>query len=87
LRPIGRRILKILASVRRSFDGVAPNHTQPLGDWKRLPAIHQERGIHINASTAATRWTGERMDYGLATDAGFQSKTACLTSCCAEIPF
>jgi Domain of unknown function (DUF222)/HNH endonuclease len=57
----------------RSFDSVAPHHTQPLGDWKRLPAIHQERGIHIDARTAATRWTGERMDYGLAMDVLLQN--------------
>jgi hypothetical protein len=57
----------------RSFDSVAPNHTQPLGDWKRVPAIHQERGIHINATTAITRWTGERIDYGLAMDVLLQN--------------
>jgi hypothetical protein len=27
---------------------------------------HQEQGIHIDSETAATRWRGERMDYGLA---------------------
>lgn len=49
-----------------SFDSFAPNHTQPLGDWKQLPALHQERGIHIDKRTAATRWRGETMDYDLA---------------------
>jgi hypothetical protein len=33
-----------------------------------LPADHAERGIHINANTAATGWRGERMDYGIAID-------------------
>ena len=46
----------------------APGHTQPLADWTRLPAEHAERGIVINAHTAATRWRGERMDYGVAID-------------------
>jgi Domain of unknown function (DUF222)/HNH endonuclease len=47
----------------RAFDSVAPGYTQPLGDWKQLPAMHQETGIHINKQTAATRWDGEPMDY------------------------
>lgn len=46
-----------------SFDGVAPNQTQPMGDWKRLPAMHEQRGIHIDKNTAVTRWCGESMDY------------------------
>jgi hypothetical protein len=41
---------------------------QPRADWRRLPAEHAERGIHITANTAATRWRGERMDYGIAID-------------------
>ena len=48
-----------------AFDSVAPNHTQPIGDWTQLPKQHRERGVHIDARTAATRWTGESMDYGL----------------------
>ena len=40
-----------------SIDSVAPGHTQPLGDWRQLPAA---------THSAATRWRGERMDYGLA---------------------
>jgi hypothetical protein len=48
-----------------SLDSVAPNHTQPMGDWKQLPAMHEQRGIHIDKNTAATRWCGESMDYGL----------------------
>ena len=37
-----------------SLDGVAPGFTQPLGDWRQLPA-----GVFAN------RWRGEQMDYGL----------------------
>ncbi len=48
--------------------GLAPGHTQPLGDWRQLPAEHAGRGIHIDASTATTGWRGERMDYGVAID-------------------
>lgn len=46
----------------------APGCTRPLGDWTRLPAVHVERGINIDATTAATRWRGERMDHVLAID-------------------
>ena len=49
-----------------SIDSIAPGYTQPISDWRRLPAIHHENGIHVNEKTAATRWRGERMDYGLA---------------------
>jgi hypothetical protein len=38
---------------------------QPSGDWAQLPLEHAEIGIHINERTAATRWAGERCDYGL----------------------
>ena len=53
----------------QSFDSVAPNHTQPIGDWKQLPAVHQERGLSINRRTAVTQWAGESMDYGWAVEA------------------
>jgi hypothetical protein len=49
----------------KSFESVAPEHTQPLGDWQQLPAVHEQQGIHIDADTAATLWRGEKMDYGL----------------------
>jgi uncharacterized protein DUF222/HNH endonuclease len=39
------------------------------GDWQELPAVHERAGIHIDASTAATRWDGGPMDYGMAIDA------------------
>ena len=51
-----------------SMFACAPGHTQPLGDWTRLPAEHAERGIVITANTGATRWQGERMDYSVAID-------------------
>ncbi len=51
-----------------SFDSIALNHTQPLGDWQQLPAAHHEQGIHIDKNTASTRSRGERMDYGLAVE-------------------
>ena len=51
----------------KSFDSVAPEHVRAF-DWMRLPAEHEERGIHINERTAATRWAGESMDYGLAVE-------------------
>ena len=50
----------------RSFDSVAPEHTRPLSDWRRLPMIHEQQDIRIDKNTAATLWRGERMDYGLA---------------------
>ncbi|MGH7945392.1 MAG: hypothetical protein ACREF9_10315, partial [Opitutaceae bacterium] len=49
----------------RAFDSVAPGHTQPIGNWERLPAIHHEQGIHIDKKTGAGRWDGEPMDYDL----------------------
>ena len=49
------------------FDSVAPFYVRTF-DWTQLPAEHQERGIHIDERTAATKWTGESMDYGLAVE-------------------
>ncbi len=51
-----------------SLHGCAPGHTQPLADWRQLPAEHAERGIKIDPNTAATGWRGERMDYSVAID-------------------
>ena len=45
----------------RTIDSAAPLH----GDWKQLPILNEQHGIHINAKTAATRWGGEKMDYDL----------------------
>jgi hypothetical protein len=50
------------------FDTVLPSHTRPLGDWRQLPTTHKRMGIHITATTAATRWDGGPMDYGMAMD-------------------
>jgi hypothetical protein len=57
--------------IRKSGESVyacAPNHTQPFKDWTELAAKNAERGIHIDANTAATRWRGESMDYGIAVE-------------------
>lgn len=66
--------LRFLQPDGQSFDGVAPNHTQPMGNWMQLPAVHQERGIHISKETAVTRWCGESMDYGMAVE-GLQQRS------------
>jgi hypothetical protein len=58
--------LRFLRPDGQSFDSIAPEHTRPLADWLQLPAVHCEQGIHIDEKTAATRWRGEKMDYGLA---------------------
>lgn len=56
--------LRFLKPDGRSFDSTAPDHTHPF-DWTQLRAAHVESGIHIDERTAATRWCGESMDYGL----------------------
>jgi hypothetical protein len=55
-----------------AFESVAPGHTRTLSDWKQLPADHEQQGIHIDKTTAATRWRGETMDYGLAIESLLQ---------------
>jgi hypothetical protein len=50
-----------------SFDSAS----RPCGDWRELPAMHEQAGIHIDAKTAATRWDGGPIDYGLAMDASW----------------
>ncbi len=40
-----------------AVDSVAPGYTQPLGDWRQLPA-----------ATEVWRYRGDRMNYGLAVD-------------------
>ena len=52
-----------------SLHSCAPGCTQPIIDWTRLQESHREQGIVIDASTAATHWRGEKMDYGIAIDA------------------
>jgi hypothetical protein len=45
----------------RSIESAAPMH----GDWKQLQILNEKHGIHIDTTTAATRWDGWRMDYDL----------------------
>jgi len=40
--------------------------TQPISDWTDLSNAHDRAQIHINERTAATKWRGESVDYGLA---------------------
>ena len=40
-----------------------------VGDWNKLPAVHERAGTQIDATTAAMRGRGGPMDYGLAMDA------------------
>lgn len=51
-----------------SREACAPGRTLPFGDGSQLVADHRERGLAIDPRTAATRWRGERMDYGLAVE-------------------
>ena len=53
---------------RQSLFICAPGHTHPIADWTFVPTDNARRGIVINPRTAATRWQGERMDYGVAID-------------------
>jgi hypothetical protein len=39
------------------------------GDWRELQVVHDRAGILIDERTAATKWDGGRMDYGIAIDA------------------
>jgi hypothetical protein len=40
-----------------TLDNIAPGYTQPLGDWRQLPE-----------GKAGWRWSGDRMDCGLAVE-------------------
>ena len=60
--------IRFVQSDGECFDSVSRNHTQPIGDWRQLALVHERAGIHINAKTAATRWDGGPMDYGIAMD-------------------
>ncbi len=48
-----------------SFESAAPDHARPWSDWRQLAEEHERQGIRIDKNTAATRWRGEAMDYGL----------------------
>src|SRR5690606_13191661 len=56
----------------QSLDSVAPEHVHPFTNWQALTEENESRGIQINQRTAATRWAGEPMDYGLAVEVLFQ---------------
>jgi len=65
----GIRIVRLddgaLRFVKRNgaaIDSVAPGYTQPLGDWRQLPA----------ATAPLSKWRGDRMDLDLAVDALIQ---------------
>jgi hypothetical protein len=49
--------LRFVKANGAAVDSVAPGYTQPLGDWRQLPA-----------GTEAAHWKGDRMDYGLAVE-------------------
>lgn len=55
-----------------SFNSVAPNHNQPIYDWRELPRQNEERSITINSRTAVTRWDGNPMDFGMGVDSLLQ---------------
>lgn len=48
----------------REFDAAPSPPLRPY-EWTELGAAHAAEGIHIDADTAACKWTGERMDYDL----------------------
>ncbi len=52
----------------RAFDSFVPARDGSTADWAQLLLQHGDRDIHIDKSTAVTRWRGERMDYGMALD-------------------
>ena len=52
-------------------DGVdlgAAGYMQPRGSWKELRSSHERERIVIAADTAVPRWSGEKLDYGLAVE-------------------
>jgi hypothetical protein len=52
-------------------DGTTLDSSVPVsnGDWIQLSLRHEQEGIRIDERTAATRWAGERCDYGLGVEA------------------
>lgn len=58
--------LRFLKPNGESLESTASGHTRPLGDWSALVATHRHDLVHIDEHTAATRWRGETIDYGLA---------------------
>jgi len=58
-----------LAPARLGSTDAPPADDILQGDWTDLVATHDSANIAINPNTAVTRWTGESMDYCVATDA------------------
>ena len=56
--------LRFVDAYGRPFEAAAPM----AGDASRLAQHHRQAGLAIDAETAATRWCGERLDYGLAVE-------------------
>ncbi|HEY7642860.1 MAG TPA: DUF222 domain-containing protein [Steroidobacteraceae bacterium] len=56
--------IRFLQPNGESFD--SPSRSR--GDWLQLVAVHEQAGISIDAMTAATRWDGGSMNYGIAMD-------------------
>lgn len=54
-----------------TFESVAPEHSLPRADWRDVVAGNHLRGLTVDPRTAATRWTGETMDYQTAIDSLF----------------
>ena len=70
------RFSRIVGGLTQAFDSVARGQTAPLGDWRVLVAEHETAGLQIDRTTAATRWRGETMDYGIAIDILVQREEA-----------
>jgi hypothetical protein len=68
IRVLDDGAVRFLRPDGRAIDSVAGGHTQPLGDWQYLATQNGERGVHITENTAATKWAGERIEYGLAVE-------------------
>jgi len=54
---------------RPGDEPTTPPADAPQGDWTTLLAAHKAKNIVITPETAATRWRGESMDYGIAVEA------------------
>jgi Domain of unknown function (DUF222)/HNH endonuclease len=57
--------LRFVRADGTSIDSVAPGYTQPFSDWTDVTTQNERLGIRIDHRTAATRWDGTKMDYGL----------------------
>lgn len=65
---LGDGALRFVGRDGECCDSVAAGHSVPLANWGSLVAAHRDRSVHIDKSAAATRWRGEPIDYGLATE-------------------